>query len=313
MDIDSERMRQLLLKANKKKFKKGLEYFSNFQVENRKDIFFHLTNITNLKDVDISFLLEFLVKRKYLKSEKTIYSLINRIHVEKCIDELTLFYLSTITEIETLSTVLFEKSEFSVSSDKICVDTSTVSLKYRQFFKVLQNLELLTSDSEKSTKVFIKNYSLAKKFLSRPLKKITPNELETQLELQRITGEKAEQFVFNYETTRLENKKSINWISKMFVNEGYDIESFNAVTNHFYNRFIEVKSFSGLKPYFFWSINEIETARIHGEKYWLYLVDSKRILEDRYSPIMICNPFETIIDNSSWEVSKESLKFTFVD
>ena len=54
---------------------------------------------------------------------------------------------------------------------------------------------------------------------------------------------------------------------------GYDIRSFDGPGSirGEHDRFIEVKATVGARPEFFWSRNEADKARLHGDRYWIYL------------------------------------------
>ena len=73
----------------------------------------------------------------------------------------------------------------------------------------------------------------------------------------------------------------------------------------FYDRFIEVKAIPQ-KPSFFWSRNELEIAKLQGEKYFLYLVDLSKIENAEYCPQIISNPVQSIMKSPDWIVEPES-------
>jgi len=129
------------------------------------------------------------------------------------------------------------------------------------------------------------------------------------LELKERLGIEAEEFVFNYETNRLQNK-NVFLISKEYANEGYDIASFNTPNETVFSRFIEVKSYRGESIYFHWSKNEINSAKIYREKYWLYLVNRDSMRNKDYIPEMIQNPYENVFLKENWKREASSWKFT---
>ena len=139
---------------------------------------------------------------------------------------------------------------------------------------------------------------------------ITPSELEKILQQQKENGERGEEFVVEFEKNRLK-REDIEWVAKIAVNEGYDIASYNSSKEKVYSRFIEVKSFSGGNPGFFWSKNEIRKAKAFTTSYWLYLVDLSRIKDKTYSPLMICNPADNILNNPEWVSNPELLYISF--
>jgi len=77
---------------------------------------------------------------------------------------------------------------------------------------------------------------------------------------------------------------------------------------------IEVKAVSVEDYKFFWSRNEIEVAKIFGEKYFLYLlpVISKNTFEMEKLKI-IRNPFKNVYTNQlEWQKEEESVSFSII-
>ncbi len=127
------------------------------------------------------------------------------------------------------------------------------------------------------------------------LKKIIAN--------QEAGGELAEEWVVKFEQERLQNHslvKTIRRISLLDVAAGFDVVSFNDEASMKINRLIEVKSYAG-KLQFYWTKNEIKTAQLRGDKYFLYLVDRSKMDEKDYEPEVIQNPFERVYMNEDWE------------
>jgi hypothetical protein len=311
MIIDLDNIDNLLLKSNKATLKRGLEYFSKITSENSKNVFFNLTRTTNLKDIDIKFILTFLLKTRHIEFSND--KIIKRIQFDSnlIIDELIFFYYSILTNNKQLDKALFVKSKFSVSEDEISIDIFSVQIKYRVYFTILQNLGLLIKTEKKGVAI-IKNYTLAKKFLERPLKKISPEEFKKEQEQKRIYGEEAERFVVDFETKRLNYKKEIDWVAEYIVNEGYDVASYDNETDSIPNRFIEVKSYDGNVPYFFWSRNEYIVAKRKQEEYWIYLVDRKEMNNENYQPIMKQNPYESILKDDTWNKQVDKYKISLI-
>jgi len=311
MIIDLDNTDNLLLKSNKVTLKKGLEYFSKVTSENTKNIFYNLTRTTSLKDLDIKFILTFLSKTRHIEYNND--KITKRIQFESntIIDELIFFYYSILTNNRQLNNALFVNSKFTINEDEISIDIFSVQIKYRVFFTILQNLGLLLKTDNKGI-VIIKNYALAKKFLGRPLKKISPEEFEKEQEQKRINGIEAEKFVLAYENKRL-GEKQIDWVAQYIVNEGYDIASYNKIDDLEYNRFIEVKSYEGKIPYFYWSRNEVDVAKRKSEKYWIYLVNRAEMNNKDYEPIMKQNPIESVLNNENWDKQVENYKIKLIN
>jgi hypothetical protein len=310
MIIDLDNTDNLLLKSNRVTLKKGLEYFSKITSENTKNIFYNLTRTTSLKDLDIKFILTFLSKTRHIEFNND--KITKRIQFESntIIEELIFFYYSILTNNKQLNNALFVNSKFTIYEDEISIDIFSVQIKYRVFFTILQNLGLLIKTDNKGI-VIIKNYALAKKFLGRPLKKISPEEFEKEQEQKRINGIEAEKFVLAFENKRL-GEKQIDWVAQYIVNEGYDIASYNRIDDLEYNRFIEVKSYEGKIPYFYWSRNEVDVAKRKSEKYWIYLVNRAEMNNKDYEPIMKQNPIESVLNNENWDKQVENYKIKLI-
>lgn len=133
------------------------------------------------------------------------------------------------------------------------------------------------------------------------------------LESQQRQGDLGEEYVFSYELNRLSNhplKNNIKRISIIDVSAGFDIVSFEDETSYQLNRFIEVKTYKD-KPHFHWSANEIDIAKLQGDRYYLYLVDANQINNPNYEPIIIRNPIEYFSANNSWISKIDSYFFEY--
>lgn len=135
-------------------------------------------------------------------------------------------------------------------------------------------------------------------------------KLKKQLEKQEEQGERAEQFVLEYEANRLVGHPrldKIKQISVIDVTAGYDILSFEDVTSEKHNRFIEVKSYVG-NPHFYWSQNEIEKAKLYEDKYFIYLIDATKVDNPEYEPRIIQNPVANVLESDAWILDPTSYK-----
>ena len=133
-------------------------------------------------------------------------------------------------------------------------------------------------------------------------------QLKKQLEQQEIQGEMAELFVVEYERRRLSAakiKNDIKRISVIDVAAGYDILSYENEFSQEYDRLIEVKSYAG-NPHFHWSQNEIETAELYEDRYYIYLIDILKIDKLNYEPTIIKIPAKNIWKNDSWIMTPTS-------
>lgn len=204
---------------------------------------------------------------------------------------------------------------YDVIYKSIQIDNSAFTFKFSNFKQLLIDFDVIKIHPTKEIKKFIFNSRYNKLFEKSILpeirkRKIGIDELKNEIEQKLIHGEEAEQFVLSYERKRLNNKKGIEWVAQYSVAEGYDILSYNSEESTQNDRFIEVKSYSS-KPYFFWSRNEINIARIKGEKYFLYLVNRDEIQNESYEPLMIDNPYLNILKQSEWIIEVEKYRIEF--
>lgn len=148
--------------------------------------------------------------------------------------------------------------------------------------------------------------ALVAKYSTKRRKQLSLEQLKKRFEKDSLAGERAELFVIEYERKRLGTPlgDQVKRISEIDVTAGYDIVSFDSPQSQEQDRFIEVKavSISG----FYWSKNEYEIAKLHGDKYFLYLVDLSRITDKEYSPVIISNPALTVMNSQEWLIEPES-------
>ena len=150
-------------------------------------------------------------------------------------------------------------------------------------------------------------------------RKITLKQLENDLKLKNQIGQIGEYIAYNFEKNRLltsgfaKESEKVKPISQDYANAGYDISSFNGKSNNLeFDRFIEVKSSLGTEFDFHWTINEIETAKNLGEKYWIYFISKIDIQEKTTSnkPIMIQNPIKNIFKSDQYSKEPEGYHIT---
>lgn len=153
------------------------------------------------------------------------------------------------------------------------------------------------------------NYSsLVKKHTS----KISQKQLESIIEKEKEVGLKAELFVLDFERKRLSNshnKDKIRHISPDDASAGFDILSLDNV-NVVSPRYIEVKSYHRYID-FYWSKNEMDVAEKKGPLYFLYLVDSCKIEDANYSPLIIQDPIKAL-DNRDWSSTVEKKRYRYL-
>jgi hypothetical protein len=143
---------------------------------------------------------------------------------------------------------------------------------------------------------------------------ITEAELKLRLQCESEIGDIAETIVLKNETDRLRElgctleAEFVNRISKIDVAAGYDIASFNGkCPGLLHDRLIEVKGSTRQEIEFYISRNEVEKAREHGSKYWIYFVsriDIKTGKSDK-EIIKINDPTKNIMSSSNFIVEPE--------
>ena len=111
----------------------------------------------------------------------------------------------------------------------------------------------------------------------RGKKTMNQEELMFMLQINRDTGDDAENLTMESERSRLEGDgfsdmaMAIQKISTVDVAAGYDILSFDGKGSSYeHDRMIETKGTRGNGDVFFWSNGEIEAAKRFGNAYWIY-------------------------------------------
>lgn len=144
----------------------------------------------------------------------------------------------------------------------------------------------------------------------------SPFDLQKILQAREKLGREAELEVLKFELARLRNNpgvtKRIRHIASENVSAGYDVLSFTKMADRggFFDRLIEVKAVSPIDFKFFWSRNEIETARVHGSNYFLYLVPVSKNGFDMQKLKIIQNPFKRVyLNDESWLRQEELVSF----
>lgn len=206
---------------------------------------------------------------------------------------------------------LFNKDStcYDIEKDHLCIKRSAFPLAYAAIRNYLTTVGVL--DKEENGEIGI-NSSYESDFSELLRKHHNTLTLNQLLEKQRDQSERgllAEEFVLRLEKSRVSEKANhIKRISDFDVSAGFDIVSFETNNSMQHDRFIEVKCFLG-EPHFFWSENEVDVAKIKGDKYYLCLVDYQKMVEDsEYMPTFIKNPYSIIFNDSSWIVNTSSYR-----
>lgn len=200
-----------------------------------------------------------------------------------------------------------EAIHFSVIQERYYIERYGFSVSAAIFRNILLQHKALT---EVDGKLLI-NHSfeaLFEKQQKKANRTKTLEKLKEELENQELQGARAELFVLEYEKRRLGSaalSEKVKQISTIDVSAGYDIVSFAGPGSTSYDRFIEVKSYQG-GVHFYWSENEIATAKLHGDKYYLALVDDSKLSVPGYAPLFIRNPAGEILETDAWILTPTS-------
>ncbi len=198
---------------------------------------------------------------------------------------------------KTLFTCFQNKHHFDIKTQRMFCYKNSISMKYAGLVMLLDSCEMIQSEGERWILI---NNKLKTTIVSEEKKtRITLEELENKLILQKKLGLEAEEYVLQYEKEKLEyvgiNKEPIQ-ISFIDVSAGFDILSYDKFGE---NKYIEVKS-CDTKYNFYFSVNEVETAKKYGNKYWLYLYNRVN-----HTIKEICNPYQEIVFKQSEEWAVE--------
>ena len=199
---------------------------------------------------------------------------------------------------------------FDITTHNFLFHNERLPLSYASLRNVLISQGFLIVNRFPTRTVFNVNTEyekLVSSFCKKHKRKMTLQQLQKQLEQNEFAGEKAEEFVLDYERCRLgvDCGARVKIISSIDVGAGYDIVSFDSDSSIDYDRFIEVKAIS-MGNSFYWSGNEYETARLKGKQYFLYLVDLCKIENEGYIPTIIQDPAHSVMESDEWLVEPQS-------
>jgi len=153
---------------------------------------------------------------------------------------------------------------------------------------------------------------LYSKYLSvlRSKRKMSLDDLDQQLKIDREVGDIAENIVLESEKSRLKKEESaesesslVQIISGTDVTAGYDIESFDGPTVDLeFNRHIEVKGSVNHDVSFYWSVGEIKKSLELGNTYWIYFVSGidRKNLSHTGEIIKIPNPGYEVLETGKY-------------
>jgi len=191
-----------------------------------------------------------------------------------------------------------EKATFYIPRNNIPLDLSGLIMLLDGLgrLRLTDNRAYIINDNL----VELHRQALGKKKLNKP---ITIQELKDKLSIQDELGEAAEFAALEFERQILNDKniaKEPIRISDIDTTAGYDIASFLSNSSESTDKFIEVKSCSDDRYSFFISRNEIDTAKIYGKQYYLYLFNRKS------STFQIINdPYNEVFSSDKWSVNPQ--------
>lgn len=214
---------------------------------------------------------------------------------------------------ELFASHIFEADMFSydVLSKRFVFKNERLPLEFATLRNILisQGFFEINRDNMK-TELFInaKYEKLISSFCQQRKRTIGIEQLRKQIEANNKAGEKAELYALKYEKKRITEPilaEKIRIISDIDICAGYDIVSFDSNDSNDYDRFIEVKAVSSSDS-FYWSINELNTAKLKGERYYLYLINLQKIYDKNYTPVIINDPAKVIFDSEEWLIEPQS-------
>jgi hypothetical protein len=271
-------------------FKDVLNFLSKKQKVLQKDIYKAIQTLIDVSDKDIDIIINYLIEKKKCFFKNNYFEFKYDVN-DLLVSDFKKQILIEIFSIEEIKKPILNQSKFFVENDKVIINLNSIDLKFRKYIILLQKLNFLKASVEENLFEVI-DYTIARKLLNRPLKKLSLKQFKKIQKQKELMGELAEEFVLKLETKKLENtNKYPKQISHVHVAAGYDIVSYNNSGEEIY---IEVKGFQNNYS-FHWSENEISVSKNLSDKYYIYCVrfENNKPLEI-YTKIH--NPYETIIE-----------------
>jgi hypothetical protein len=207
---------------------------------------------------------------------------------------------------------------FQIKKEKIFFKATEIQkIKFSGTRNLLLELEFISSSADNTT--YFVNPEFAHLFIKQFSNQIlSPKSLKNKQIKNELIGFEAEKVIIEFELKRLLNisvlLNEIEHTSQVNVLAGYDIKSFEDFLDSYnkrIDRFIEVKAVSINDYKFFWSKNEMNIAKVFGEKYYLYLLPIG--LKNTFNlekMMIISNPFKNIYSNDlEWSKEEECTSF----
>ncbi len=256
-------------KSEKATVLKVFSLLANYKHLNYSDVEYKIKALIKVSTSDLNYILDFLLQHNFINVQGDLVHFNLNISEFEIFDIFKKYVLNRLYEIDLLKNEIFDGSKFIVLDDDILIETNSIPISYRNYFQILENMELMVNHSDLAYKKVL-DFNLGEILLNRPLKKISLIEFE-KIQLQKkIKGEKAEKYVFELECIKLKNTEfSPKILSFDNITLGYDIKSYSVEGEEMY---IEVKALTD-KFSFFWSDNEVKISKFLNSKYFIYCVE----------------------------------------
>jgi len=294
------------------KYNNIIKFFKSFDKINSgynyKSFVTEVKNTNSLLIKELKFLIGFLTETKRLKISEGKMYLDEFPSYKVLFNEFRSYYLNKLILNRQIKRNLFLKPKVDLDKDKVIITINTIPRNYRLFLITLFELKFLKYIDKTAV---IKDKDLAKLFTFsslRRLKIISQEEYDRILEIKKIRGNLAEEFVLKYEENKLKkiNKKPLR-VSQLNVGLGYDIQSFDEESQD--EIYIEVKSVSDNS--LIWTNNEINVSKEKKDSYYIYCVSFNGNLPERVS-LIIQNPYKKIFIDKVYRF-KEKDYTIFID
>ncbi len=295
MNIKITNYKEYYLDLEKNKILKVLDELKSLKTVNLKSIISEINITIKLGINELNFLINFLKIYNYIKISDENLTVLKTIKSKNVFVQFAKYYFNLITNNEIINKKIFIESEIQIVDDFFLIKVSSIELGFRKILITLGKLNLLKYEGDY---VKVINYTVAKKFIERSIKKLSKSQKEFDKELyeKKLRGDLAEKYVLDHEIEKLKtfNLKPIRQ-SIEDIGLGYDILSFKKNGNEI---FIEVKSI--INNTFYWSKNEINVSKEYNNKYFIYCVQFKdnkpekieKIIQNPYDEIFLKNNFE---------------------
>ena len=188
-------------------------------------------------------------------------------------------------------------------------------LQYSGIRNFLMQLHILDYDST-DVKYIIEDYFVVERLESNEEHLVSEKNFKKIQNMKEQIGRAAEEAVLEYEKARLSEfphiVDKIKHIASKDVSAGYDIKSYEHHEDEsFIPRLIEVKAVSSWDYHFYWTKNEIETSRLNGTNYYLYLLPIYTKNEfDLKNMKQIRDPFTNVYNNKNmWTPTIETISY----